>query len=227
MKKNTTCLILIPLLIFFFLSCKTEREKRIEEINKKAVKILVDAISIYMQKGINMSYDSIIGVYGKISKDSAELGLDYANNMLWVAKASGNFSETPTYAEKTENAETDTTKLFELKLVGKDYFGNGQFARLNFEFKNLLTTQVDAFWLMVSLRNKEGDFLAGEEILMFDNIRSSGIAVKDALWENIKLEDIGGVLITPSRLEVNGTTYPLYGSNVKIMENKFGIKIWF
>jgi tetratricopeptide (TPR) repeat protein len=116
-------------------------------------------------------------------------------------------------------------KYFQLRLVSVK--GYGSFAELNFELKNLIT-HVDKFWLTATLRDKSGEYLAGEENIMWDNIRPNGISIDEAYWDNIKIKDIGEVILTPDVIEIKGVKIPDFNTNsVEILPNKFGIKVSF
>lgn len=72
----------LPLfLAILFFSCQSERENKIEKINKESSDIIADAITNFSVSGAKINTDSLKGVYSKIAKDSAELGLDYAKKI--------------------------------------------------------------------------------------------------------------------------------------------------
>lgn len=214
MLKN---IFLIAVAIVVLLSCKSEREKQVETINKEASKIFAEAMVKIKENGYNGNIDSLTKVLGKISRDSAELGLEYAKKMLVIA----NTVKPEDYYEE----RVDTTKYFELRLVNQEYYGS--YAQLDFELKSLMNRHIDKFWLKASLRDKKGEYLAGEGDIMWDNIRPSGIAIGEISWKNIKLDEIGGVILSPNNLEVEGENYQLNGNNVRIISNKYGVKVTF
>ena len=73
------------LLCFFaiisFFSCKSDREKKIEQIKHQSDSILSAAIADMMVSGTKVNSDSLMQVYAKLATDSAELGLAFAKNL--------------------------------------------------------------------------------------------------------------------------------------------------
>lgn len=80
MKTYIKLTVIFTLIIVLF-SCKSEREKRIETINKESVQVFSSAIAQIMLKGYNVNTDSLMMVFTKIAADSAELGLIYAKRV--------------------------------------------------------------------------------------------------------------------------------------------------
>lgn len=219
--KNIINITIVFFIMMILISCKSEREKKIEAINKQSCDILSNALAEIMVDGNKINSDSIMNVYIKISSDSAELGLKYAMNISEAVR----IYKTGINNNESMSTSSDTIKYFEIKLVDKKNIGG--YAELTFQFKNLLEKHIDKFWLDATLRDKNENYLAGKDYVMLDNIRPNGIGIDDASWENINLKEIGKVILTPSTLEIEGQDYQFNESNVRILPNKFGINVTF
>lgn len=216
--------------------------------NAKNYKEAISDLSIYIQNNqtnpeayfyrgnsfLNINdYDkATIDLLKSIKLDSSNAQAYFILGQLKIA--TGLRDEGVTYISKAINLgnkdaqdyyNKNCATFFELQLVGKEYYGS--FAKLNFQLKNLLSKHTDKFWITATLRDKKGNYLAGEENLMWDNIRPNGIGVKDCAWENINLNEIGEVILVPNHLEIEGENYNLNISNVDIKPNNLGIKVTF
>lgn len=78
-------IISIFIILSVLFSCKSDREKKIEEINQESYAIFLDAISDIHKIDMIINLDSLKKSYKKISSDSAELGLEYANKLKLFA----------------------------------------------------------------------------------------------------------------------------------------------
>lgn len=209
-------ILLIGIMTLTF-SCKSGKQKEIERLNKESTEIFSTALADAKVKGFPLNYDSLMNAFGQKSLDSPAVALEYAKR----------FKEAISNVEynKPQEPSGDTTKYFELKLVKKEvYVGSAKF---DFELKNLLDKPIEDFGLKASLRDKSGDYLADELYLTWKNIRPGGIGIESTWWADIKLNDVGGILLIPHELTVNGQDYKFDGGNIKILENKLGVKLSF
>ena len=181
------------------------------------MEIFSTALAKAKTKSLPFKYDSLLTAFTQKSIDSPEVALEYANRFKqFVSMLEYN---------REPNTSTDTTKYFELRLVNIEvYVGS---AKLDFELKNLLDKTIYYFGLKASLRDKNGEYLADELSLTWENIRPNGIGIAGTWWADVKLNDIGGVLLIPYEVNVEGEVYRLNGRNVKIIENKYGLKVSF
>ena len=129
--------------------------------------------------------------------------------------------------KQESNVKPEKSILFEIKLVGKEKSLSGSYSKLTFELRDLFGKEINKFWLTASLRNNSGEYLAGESNIMWENIRPNGIGVKEASWKDISLDEIGGVLLTPSLIEIEEKVFKLNFRNVRILDNKFDIIVKF
>lgn len=198
-------------------SCKSAKEKENEKLNKESTEIFSTALADAKTKGFPLNYDSLMNAFAQKSLDSPAVALEYAKK----------FQEAISNVEYNQPQKTssDTTKYFELKLVKKEvYVGS---AKLDFELKNLLDKPIEDFGISASLRDKSGEYLADNLYLTWENIRPGGIGIASTWWADIKLSDVGGVLLIPHELTINGQDYKFDGGNIRILENKLGIKLSF
>jgi len=100
-------------------------------------------------------------------------------------------------------------------------------AKIELELTNRFGKHIDIFWIKASLRDKAGEYLAGEERIHFDNIRPDGISVEGQSWSNINSNEIGKILLLPNRLEIEGEDIKFETNYVNILDNKYGIEVTF
>ena len=116
-------------------------------------------------------------------------------------------------------------KYFTLKLVDLSY--NYSFLNAAIEVQNNSGKHVDQFWFNASLRDKSGNYLAGSSAFHINNIRVDGIGIDDGNWQNIKIEDVGKILLNPSSFEAEGEFYEFPIENISILPNDFGVEVSF
>ena len=116
-------------------------------------------------------------------------------------------------------------KYFTLKLV--DLHSNSSWLKAVIEVQNNLGKHVDKFWFEASLRDKSGNYLAGMETFLIDNIRPDGIGIGRGSWSNIKKEDIGKILLKPYKFSAEGESYKFPIENISILPNDFGVEVSF
>lgn len=198
-------------------SCKSGKQKETERLNKESTEIFSTALADAKTKGFPLNYDSLMNAFAQKSLDSPAVALEYAKR----------FKEAISNVEysKPQEPSGDTTKYFELKLVKKEVFVNS--AKLDFQLKNLLDKPIEDFGLKASLWDKNGEYLADELTLTWENIRPGGIRIASTWWADIKLSDVGGVVLIPYELTINRQDYKFDGGNIRILENKLGIKLSF
>jgi len=212
----------ILILAVAVIGCKSEREKQIEKINKESIEILSEVTSKLIVANVitQAQADTIIQTYTKIASDSAELGYQYAI----IVK---DFANSPESYQQTNNQSnsTDTTTYFDLKIVKK--WNDYGYAHLSIELTNRFDKHIDNFWIEAELRDKNGNYLAGKQSIHYNNVRPGKKMVEEESWENTNVNEVGSVLLTPYRLEIEGQVYNFETRYVKILDNKYGIKVTF
>jgi hypothetical protein len=213
--KFTNFLFLAIITLLF--SCQSAKEKENERLNKESTEIFSNAIAEAKANGFTFSYDSLMKDFAQKMHDNPSTAFEYANKFKSAISTLKN--------QQSTAASNDTTKYFEIKLVKKEvYVGSAKF---DFEIKNLLDKPIEEFSLKASLRNKNGDYLADELYLTWKNIRPGGIGIESTWWADIKLNDVGGILLIPHELKINGQDFNFTGDNISILENKLGVKLSF
>jgi hypothetical protein len=213
--KFTNILLLAIITLLF--SCQSAKEKENERLNKESTEIFSTALADAKAKGFPLNYDSLMNAFAQKSLDSPAVALEYAKKFK-DAISNVQYNQPP-------EPSSDTTKYFELKLVKKEvYVGSAKF---DFELKNLLDKPIEDFGLKAFLRDKNGDYLADELYLTWKNIRPGGIGIESTWWADIKLNDVGGILLIPHELKINGQDFNFTGENIRILENKLGVKLSF
>ncbi len=134
--------------------------------------------------------------------------------------------KTDSITTDAKNKQTpDTNKYFELKLVKMwNSYGTGN---IKFELKSLLNKTIDNFWVDVSLKSKKGDYLGEKKNLQIDNVKPNGTAVTDEPFIDVNVNNIGEMLLQPYLLQIEGKEYHFEPKQVRIMDNKYGVKVSF
>lgn len=79
--KTVLKIFLVFILTTMLFSCKSERDKKIEQINKESTEIFAAAVTKIIMRGYTINTDSLTTVYTKLAGDSAELGMEYAKKV--------------------------------------------------------------------------------------------------------------------------------------------------
>jgi hypothetical protein len=80
-------LLLTLILIIALFSCKSNREKKVEQINKESSEIFSSALADIKRYDYTVNADSLLKIYTKIASDSAQSGLEFAKKIRDEANA--------------------------------------------------------------------------------------------------------------------------------------------
>ncbi|HEY5122868.1 MAG TPA: hypothetical protein VIK14_03955 [Ignavibacteria bacterium] len=99
--------------------------------------------------------------------------------------------------------------------------------KIEFELTNKLSEHIDEYWLDANLKDKKGEYLAGNESVMFTNIRDGRTALEKAYWRNTNPSEVGEIVLKLYNFEVEGKKYKGGEDFTTILDNKYKIKVHF